>query len=60
MRTIRVRYDEHGRSFQGSRVLRWVLIVVAVVVLIWIVELALFNTGGTVPGSGEGDILQTP
>jgi hypothetical protein len=61
MRSIRVTYDEHGRSVHRPRnILRTVLIVVAVLIVIWFVGLILFNVGGAVPGTGEGDILQTP
>jgi hypothetical protein len=41
-------------------VIRIVLIVLAVLVLIWIVGYIVFNEGGVVPGSGEGDPLQSP
>jgi hypothetical protein len=61
MRSIRITYDEHGRSAHPRR--RWgriVLVVLAVLVLIWVVGYILFNVGGTVPGTGEGDIFQTP
>jgi hypothetical protein len=61
VRSIRITYDEHGRSVHSRR--RWgriVLVVLAVLVLIWVVGYILFNVGGTVPGTGEGDILQTP
>jgi hypothetical protein len=41
--------------------LRIVLIVAAVVVAIWLIGLiigyTLFNTGGTVPGTGTGDVI---
>jgi len=61
VRSIRVTYDEDGRSVRRPRnILRIVLIVAAVLILIWFVGLILFNIGGTVPGTGEGDILQTP
>jgi hypothetical protein len=46
------------------RILRIVLIVVAVVVVVWLIGLligyALFNAGGSVPGTGTGDIIGTP
>ncbi len=61
MRSIRITYDEHGRSAHRPR--RWgriVLIVFAVIVLIWVVGYIVFNVGGVVPGTGEGDIIQTP
>jgi nicotinamide riboside transporter PnuC len=61
IRSIRITYDENGRSVRRPRnIRRIVLIVVAVLVLIWIVGYILFNIGGTVPGTGEGDIIQTP
>jgi cell division protein FtsW (lipid II flippase) len=34
-----------------------VLAVVAIAILVWIVGYTLFNIGGTVPGSGEGDVI---
>jgi hypothetical protein len=37
-----------------------VLIVVAAVVLLWIVGYALFNMGGTTPGTGTGDVVTQP
>jgi hypothetical protein len=60
VRAIRVRYDEHGRSAQRPRLLRIVLIVLALIILVYVIGYVLFNIGGTVPGSGEGDPLQTP
>jgi hypothetical protein len=61
MRSIHVTYDDNGRSVRRPRnIRRIVLIVVAVLVLLWIAGYILFNVGGTVPGTGEGDILQTP
>jgi hypothetical protein len=57
--------DRHGSvEVPGRRILRIVLIVVAVVVVVWLIGLiigyTLFNVGGTVPGTGTGDILTTP
>jgi uncharacterized protein involved in cysteine biosynthesis len=60
VRAIRVRYDEHGRSVQWPRWLRIVLIALAIVVVLYVVGYLLFDMGGTVPGSGEGDRLQGP
>jgi uncharacterized BrkB/YihY/UPF0761 family membrane protein len=61
VRSIRIQYGEQGRrSVQRSQVLRIVLIVLAVLVLILIVSYIVFNIGGTVPGSGEGDPVPTP
>jgi Tfp pilus assembly protein PilO len=60
VRAIRVRYDEHGRWIQKPRLLRTVLIVVAVVIVLWVIGFIVFDMGGTVPGSGEGDQLQAP
>jgi hypothetical protein len=46
------------------RILRIVLIVVAVLVVVWLIGLligyTLFNVGGSVPGTGTGDIVTTP
>jgi hypothetical protein len=60
-----VHYDQHGRvEVPRRRILRIVLIVVAVVVVIWLIGLligyTLFNVGGSVPGTGTGDIVTTP
>jgi hypothetical protein len=60
VQSIRVRYDQHGRSVQRRRLLRIVLIVLAIVILLWLVGYTLFNIGGMVPGSGEGTPPQTP
>ena len=60
-----VHYDQHGRV-EGPRrkILRIVLIVAAVVVVVWLIGLligyTLFNVGGTVPGTGTGDVVTTP
>jgi hypothetical protein len=42
------------------RVVRIVLIVLAIVVAIWIVGYALFNVGGSTPGSGTGEMITEP
>jgi hypothetical protein len=60
-----VHYDEHGRvEAPKRRTLRTVLTVVAVVVVVLLTGLLiaywLFNTGGTVPGTGTGDVITTP
>jgi hypothetical protein len=60
-----IHYDQHGRVVGSSRrISRIVLIVAAVVVAIWLIGLiigyTLFNTGGTVPGTGTRDIVTTP
>jgi hypothetical protein len=56
-----VHYDQHGRvEVPRRRILRIVLIVVAVVVVIWLIGYTLFNVGGSVPGTGTGDIVTTP
>jgi hypothetical protein len=57
-----VHYDQHGRvEVPRPRILRIVLIVVAVVVFVWLSGLligyTLFNAGGSVPGIGTGDIV---
>jgi hypothetical protein len=63
--STQVHYDEHGRvEVPRRRTLRTVLIVVAVVVVVGLIGLViaywLFNTGGTVPGTGTGDVITTP
>jgi hypothetical protein len=56
-----IHYDQHGRvEVPRRRILRIVLIVVAVVVVVWLIGYTLFNVGGTVPGTGTGDIVTTP
>jgi ferric-dicitrate binding protein FerR (iron transport regulator) len=60
-----VHYDRHGRvEVPRRRVLRIVLIVAAVVMIVWLIGLVigytLFNVGGSVPGTGTGDIVTTP
>ena len=60
-----VQYDQHGRvEVPRRRTQRMVLIVVAVVVVLWligqVIGYTLVNVGGTVPGTGTGDIVQTP
>ena len=60
-----VHYDQHGRvEVPGRRTLRIVLIVAAVVVVLWLIgqliSYTLFNAGGTVPGTGTGEIIGTP
>jgi hypothetical protein len=57
-----VHYDERGRvEVPRRRILRIVLIVVAVVVVVWLIGLligyTLFNVGGSVPGTGTGDVV---
>jgi hypothetical protein len=59
--STQVRYDQHGRvEVPRRRILRIVLIVVAVVVVLWLIGYTLFNLGGSVPGTGTGDIVTTP
>jgi t-SNARE complex subunit (syntaxin) len=56
-----VRYDARGRRtprWTARRILVVVLIVLIVLVLLLVVAYEVFNAGGTVPGSGEGEILQ--
>jgi hypothetical protein len=56
-----IHYDQHGRvEVPRRRILRIVLIVVAVVVVLWLIGYTLFNLGGSVPGTGTGDIVTTP
>jgi hypothetical protein len=60
-----IHYDRHGRvEVPRRKILRIVLIVVAAVVVVWLIGLligyTLFNVGGTVPGTGTGDIVTTP
>jgi hypothetical protein len=60
-----IHYDQQGRvEVPRRRILRIVLLVVAVVVVVWLIALligyTLFNAGGSVPGTGTGDIVQTP
>jgi hypothetical protein len=60
MPSTRIYYDEHGRAEVPTRnTLRTVLIVVAVVILLWIIGYILFNVGGTIPGTGLGDVFET-
>jgi hypothetical protein len=35
-----------------------ILVVAALLVLFWIVQPAVFDLGGSVPGSGEGDVAE--
>jgi hypothetical protein len=52
-----IHYDEQGRvEVPRRRILRIVLIVVAVVVLVWLIGYTLFNVGGSIPGTGTGDV----
>ena len=37
-----------------------ILIVLGSVLALWVIASIIFNMGGTVPGSGEGDIIQQP
>ena len=65
MPSTHVHYDQHGRvEVPRRRILRIVLILAAVVVVVWLIGLlvsyTLFNVGGTVPGTGTGDIVTTP
>jgi hypothetical protein len=56
-----VRYDARGRRarrWTAGRILVLVLIVLIVLVLLLVVSYVLFNVGGSVPDSGEGEILQ--
>jgi hypothetical protein len=56
-----VHYDKKGRAeVPRRRILRIVLIVVAVVVLVWLIGYTLFNVGGLIPGTGTGDVITTP
>jgi hypothetical protein len=56
-----IHYDRHGRvEVPRRRILRIVLIVVAVVVIVWLIGYTLFNVGGTIPGTGTGDVVTTP
>ena len=60
-----IHYDRHGRvEVPRRKILRIVLIVVAAVVVVWLIGLligyTLFNVGGTVPGTGTGDVVTTP
>jgi hypothetical protein len=50
-----VRYDAAGRRARRWTTGRIVLLILVVLVLLLILSYALFNLGGTVPGSGEGD-----
>jgi hypothetical protein len=53
-----IHYDEQGRvEVPRRRILRIVLIVVAVVVLVWLIGYTLFNVGGSIPGTGTGDVV---
>ena len=65
MPSTHIHYDRHGRvEVPRRKILRIVLIVVAAVVVVWLIGLligyTLFNVGGTVPGTGTGDIVTTP
>ena len=42
------------------RVVRIVLIVLAIAVVLWIVGYFLFNLGGSEPGSGTGETITEP
>lgn len=50
----RVRYDARGRRARRWTAGRIVLVILMVLALLLILSYVLFNTGGTVPGSGEG------
>lgn len=51
----RVRYDARGRRARRWIAGRIVLVILIVLALLLILSYVLFNTGGTVPGSGEGE-----
>jgi hypothetical protein len=56
--STQVHYDEQGRvEVPRRRILRIVLIVVAVVVLVWLIGYTLFSMGGSIPGTGTGDVV---
>jgi hypothetical protein len=57
-RVMHVHYDEQGRvEVPRRRILRTVLIVIAVVVVVWLIGYTLFNVGGLIPGTGTGDVV---
>ena len=53
-----VRYDARGRRAQRWTAGRILVVVLIVLVLLLVVSSVVFNAGGTVPGSGEGEIPQ--
>jgi hypothetical protein len=56
-----VHYDEQGRvEVPRRKILRIVLILVAVVIVVWLISYALFNVGDVIPGTGTGDVVTTP
>jgi flagellar basal body-associated protein FliL len=54
--------DPAGRENASvSRRTLWILLmVIAAVILIWILGYVVFNTGGSIPGSGTGDTITEP
>jgi hypothetical protein len=61
MPSIHVHYDANGRTETPKRrIVRIVVIVIAIIVVLWLVGYTLFNVGGTSPGTGTGDVLTTP
>jgi hypothetical protein len=50
----RVRYDARGRRARRWTAGRIVVVILIVLGLLLILSYVIFNTGGTVPGSGEG------
>ncbi len=46
-----------GKTLSVPRWVRVLLIVLVVAVAIYLVGFVLFNTGGSMPGSGTGDVL---
>jgi hypothetical protein len=42
---------------RGHRLLMTILVVAVLLVLSWVVQYALFDVGGSVPGSGEGETV---
>jgi hypothetical protein len=53
-----VRYDARGRRARRWTAGRILVVVLIVLVLLLVVSYVVFNVGGTVPGSGEGEIRQ--
>jgi hypothetical protein len=44
----------------AGRLIRIVLVVVGIWVALFLVGYWLFNSGGTVPGTGTGEVVTTP